>query len=302
MNRMKRGGGLLKARGGGRPNGNSLMSNQDKLTSYKPVNPPKKTEKGAGSLFQRIVTRRKKGSPDVSKSAATTVTTPIKKKSGERQLFAPTPVTVASDVEIEVPLGMPERVLSYAETENTHEISQFSGHLVEEELEERQEEKAVVIKEKRNKPIKRSSSARAPSSKQQMVLDTSAIPFGKSRSVSRLARKTGNESVGDAQPDQPRRGFLPPLLQSNNSGDDDDDDKSASESTCSGITMDFTYGENMQMNSPLRQTVGRLGEGVGHRQQPRTTTPHYQSFVPPPSYIIMDDDADNDSDSYGENY
>lgn len=315
---MKR-GGLLKRvsstaahRGDPRSRllGGIAATNQERLLlgghtsseKYKTVNLPlpkkdgaknRKTEKGGGSLFKRMVTRNKKSLelPSTSRSKPRASAVPPKKT--QRPVYSPTPVTITSDdigveMGIEVPLAIPrERVPSYAGTEQTHEISQFSGQIEEEQ----NREPAPTPREKQNvnklKPLKRSASARSPTA--HKMVDTSAIPLTMSRSA-KLARSTGNESVGDAQPKQPRRGFLPPLLQH-------DGDESASESTCSGITMDFSYGENMK--TPLRQPVGRLGEGVAQRQRHH---PAQHSFVPP-SYITMDDDEDmEDSNSFGDYY
>lgn len=323
---MKR-GGLLKrvshardARSSGttpvkEDKGPSLAGPNEK---YKAINSPirkdlaknRNVEKGGGggSLLKRFVNRRKKGAidqPTYHKATTTTTTTAPCSLEDRGDICSLTPVTVDSDLgtEVEVPIVPPscERVPSYAETEQTHEISQFSGQGEEVEVVALSASSPSAKKHPQSQQVKttspivtstnkmtRSSSARLPA-KQQLILDTSAVPLGMSRSM-RLSRKSGNESLGDAKPDQPVRGQLPPLLGT-------DDDVSASESTCSGITMDFTYGETsssvmmMMMKTPMRQPVGRLGEGVSPPSKPN-------SFAPP-SFITMND-ADDDSDSLDE--
>lgn len=219
-------------------------------TSRKPEN-----RGGGGSLFMRMMNRKK---------AKTNLTTPSLRspEKAERLTIVSTPVTIDTDTgaeEVEVPLSYPcERVPSCADTTQTHEISDFSAQADE------------------AKPVKRSSSARG-SSQRALVLNAPMVPFQSTRSL-RNFRRSGNESIGEAQPAQPCRGVLPPLLA--------DDEESIAESSCSGITMDFTYGE--EMKAPLQQPVGRLGEGVRETSVPA-------SFVPP-CYITTDDRDDMDEE------
>ena len=215
-----------------------------------------------GSLFYRLVSRRniiQEKDP----------LTPRLKQDQDRHLVNSTPVTFGTEQadEIEVPLSIPcQRVPSHAETTQTQEISDFSTSMND-------------VQEKSNRSFKRASSAKSSSSR--LVLDTSAVCFGKARSA-RLSRKTGNESLGDAKPDQPRLGYLPPLLS--------DDNESVGESSCSGITMDFTFGEDG--NTPVRPPVGRLGEGVRPQISPNSLFP--------PSYIITDESDDLYRPSFGD--
>ena len=227
----------------------------------------RKPEKTGGSIFRRMMNRNKKPIALPINPLPRILATP------ERRLISSTLVTIHADVdtEIEVPLSFPcERVPSSAETTLTHEISDFSAQVDE-----------ACEKPDKKKSYKRSSSA-VPSPR-AVVLETSALEFHSSRSL-RNFRKSGNESIGESQPDQPRRGFLPPLLS--------DGEESIGESSCSGITMDFTYGEEMKV--PMRQPVGRLGEGV------RPSAP--RSFVPP-SYITTNDrDEIEEEDLYAPSY
>ena len=225
-----------------------------------PETKSRKPEKGGGSLFKRMINRKK------AKDAPIEPPPQVLAKP-ERRTLSSTPLTIDTDMgaEIEVHLGIPcERVPSYAETTLTHEISDFSAQMDE------------ACEKPNKKPLERSSSASRGPSQRTLILGTSAVPFGSSRSL-RNFRTSGNESLGEAKPDQPRRGFLPPLLA--------DGEESIGESSCSGITMDFTYGE--EMKTPMRQPVGRLGEGV------RQSAPTW--FVPP-SYITTDDLDDMDED------
>lgn len=233
-----------------------------------------KPAKGGG-LFSRFVNRRKKApqQQQVPEEKLLLLTTP----KPDRRIDARTPITVGTgsgDDGIEVPLTIPcERVPSYAETTQTHEISDYSGQAEDETL------------QNRTRSFKRASSTKTHSSR--MILDTSGVPIGKSRSLRslKLARRTGNESLGDSKPNQPRRGALPPLLG-------DDEEESVGQSSCSGLTMDFTYEE---MKAPALQPVGRLGEGVPQ------TRKHNNSFVPP-TFITMDDEDQDDLDlpMYGD--
>eukprot|EP00977_Amphora_coffeiformis_P009176 scaffold2093_cov161-Amphora_coffeaeformis.AAC.6 len=225
----------------------------------------RKPEKTGGSIFWRIMNRNKK---------AIVIALPLKTPSRllatpERRLTASTPVTIDTDMgaEIEVPLTIPcERVPSFADTTLTHEISDFSA----------QADEGCEKPEKKNS-FKRSSSARP--SPRALNLGSSALEFRSSRSL-RNFRKSGNESVGESKPEQPRRNFLPPLLA--------DGEESIGESSCSGITMDFTYGDERKV--PMRQPVGRLGEGARHGAP--------KSFVPP-SYITMDYRDEMDEEGLG---
>ena len=230
----------------------------------------RKSEKIGGSVFWRMMNRNKKPN---------TVTTNCKRSppmltNPERRLVSSTPVTIDTDTgsEIEVPLSIPcERMPSFAETTFTQEVSDFSVQANE-----------ACKKHDTKESSKRSSGTRP--SPRALVFETSAVQFRNARSL-RSVRKSGNESLGESKPDQPRRGFLPPLLAN-------DEEESIGESSCSGITMDFTYGEEMRV--PIRQPVGRLGEGV-RQYAPR-------SFVPP-SYITMDDrDEMDEEDLYSPSY
>jgi hypothetical protein len=176
-----------------------------------------------------------------------------------------TPVTLDSSSDeggaIEIALRRPlpcERVASYAETEPTHASSEYGGPT---KL-SRQRPAAAAT------PLPRSQSARPAS-----LVDS--VPLATTRS----ARTFGNESLGEAQPDAPRRGYLPPLL-----GEDDD------ASTCSGITMDFTYDPSAAVRAPasLLQLQPPPLRTMARGSPPYGTARGQSSPALIPSYIRLD--------------
>jgi hypothetical protein len=227
-----------------------------------PFRAPQQPKNMRLGLFQRL--SRKKNSMSTSPKVVDEQETPmVKYERTERQIF--TPVTLSetgSEVEVTLPVM---GTSSCSITTQTMEISDFSGSASEQ------------IQQRQASPMKRASSDMVtPSSRKMMVLNTSALSRTTSHS-SKLARRTGNESVGDAKPNQPQRNILPPLLDADE------------ESSCSGITMDFTYDDDIKM-SPIRQSIGRWGEGVVP-----SPIKSPQSFVPP-IYITMTESEDIDFD------
>lgn len=231
--------------------------------------PAEKSNGGGGNLFQRLgLGRRKKAAPPSSRPAPVVVPRPLM-----------TPVTLDSSSDegaIELALPLPcERVASYAETAATHASSEYYAR------------PSAISKQRpaaAATPMPRASSARVATTSSSLLVDT--VPLAATRS----ARTFGNESLGDAQPDAPRRGggYLPPLL-----GGNEEDDAS----TCSGITMDFTYDNSTPMRQASSLQLPSYTDGVPNLPAVRAATmmrggayeapqARPQAFIP--SYITMD--------------
>ena len=197
-----------------------------------------------------------------------------------------TPVTLASNLETEVELSLfprappSERESTSSVTTQTLEVSDTSGSA---DIFDRYGQDESLPPSK--KPLKRACNARTTSSSRLMV-DTSAVSLPTSRSV-RMNRPTGNESLGDVKPLPPRRGVLPPLL-------DADEDHSLAESSCSGITMDFTYTEEGTIKSPPTPTLAPAFGMLGLTSPPppplRAQGRSPKTFVPP-TYIMMAEES-----------
>lgn len=234
---------------------------------FRTTRQPKNKRRG---LWQRFSRSKKKATRETPKALHRQESPPFKKHDDnrlQRQIFSPSTVSeTASDAEVTT-LPVTTQTSSCSVTTQTMEISDFSGSAAEQ------------IRQQRTIPLKRAASDRMMiASRPKMVLNTSAMTRSATLQSAKLARRTGNESVGEAKPNQPRRGFLPPLL--------DADD----ESSCSGITMDFTYEDDIK--SPVRQLllqpIGRLGEGA-------VPSPASNSFIPP-VYITMTESQDMELD------